>query len=69
LHAADELVLAKGSSFLALVCDLGRRLALANPTFENPLNGAGVVLMIQLFRPYSRLSVRLNKEAGIIEAS
>ena len=32
-------------SFLALVCDLGRRLALANPMLDNPLHGAGVVLI------------------------
>jgi predicted ATP-binding protein involved in virulence len=35
-------------SFLALVCDLGRRLALANPALNNPLQGAGVVLIDEL---------------------
>lgn len=35
-------------SFLAMICDLGRRLALANPRFENPLHGAGVVLIDEL---------------------
>jgi predicted ATP-binding protein involved in virulence len=35
-------------SFLAIVCDLGRRLALANPKIENPLHGAGVVLIDEL---------------------
>jgi predicted ATP-binding protein involved in virulence len=35
-------------SFLALVCDLGRRLALANPILDNPLHGAGVVLIDEL---------------------
>jgi len=38
-------------SFLALICDLGRRLALANPdrrVLENPLRGAGVVLIDEL---------------------
>ncbi|QDK81269.1 AAA family ATPase [Spirosoma sp. KCTC 42546] len=35
-------------SFIALICDLGRRLALANPELENPLNGAGVVLIDEL---------------------
>jgi predicted ATP-binding protein involved in virulence len=35
-------------SFLALVCDLGRRLALANPLLDNPLSGAGVVLIDEL---------------------
>lgn len=35
-------------SFLALVCDLGRRLALANPELSNPLLGAGVVLIDEL---------------------
>ena len=35
-------------SFLALVSDLGRRLALANPLLENPLDGAGVVLIDEL---------------------
>lgn len=35
-------------SFVALVCDLGRRLALANPLLENPLHGAGVVLIDEL---------------------
>ena len=35
-------------SFLAMICDLGRRLALANPLLENPLHGAGVVLIDEL---------------------
>jgi predicted ATP-binding protein involved in virulence len=35
-------------SFLALICDLGRRLALANPEISNPLHGAGVVLIDEL---------------------
>ena len=35
-------------SFLALICDLGRRLALANPELTNPLLGAGVVLIDEL---------------------
>jgi predicted ATP-binding protein involved in virulence len=35
-------------AFLALVCDLGRRLALANPRLPNPLHGAGVVLIDEL---------------------
>jgi hypothetical protein len=35
-------------AFLAVVCDLGRRLALANPALANPLEGAGVVLMDEL---------------------
>lgn len=35
-------------SFLALVCDLGRRLALANPMLDNPLQGAGVVFIDEL---------------------
>ena len=36
-------------SFLALICDLGRRLALANPDdLEDPLHGAGVVLIDEL---------------------
>jgi len=38
-------------SFLALVCDLGRRLALANPdrtVLEDPLHGAGVVMIDEL---------------------
>lgn len=35
-------------SFLALICDLGRRLALANPLLANPLDGAGVVLIDEL---------------------
>ena len=35
-------------SFLAMICDLGRRLALANPLIENPLDGAGVVLIDEL---------------------
>ena len=35
-------------SFLALTCDLGRRLALANPLLDNPLHGAGVVLIDEL---------------------
>lgn len=35
-------------SFLAMVCDLGRRLALANPSLDDPLHGAGVVLIDEL---------------------
>ena len=35
-------------SFLAMTCDLGRRLALANPQLDNPLHGAGVVLIDEL---------------------
>ena len=35
-------------SFLAMICDLGRRLALANPLLDNPLQGAGVVLIDEL---------------------
>ena len=35
-------------SFLAVICDLGRRLALANPRLDNPLHGAGVVLIDEL---------------------
>ena len=35
-------------SLLAMICDLGRRLALANPLIENPLDGAGVVLIDEL---------------------
>ncbi|TDH62940.1 AAA family ATPase [Dankookia rubra] len=35
-------------SFLALICDLGRRLALANPELPNPLQGAGVALIDEL---------------------
>ena len=35
-------------AFLAVVCDLSRRLALANPILDNPLHGAGVVLIDEL---------------------
>ena len=35
-------------SFLAMTCDLGRRLALANPQLDDPLQGAGVVLIDEL---------------------
>ena len=35
-------------SFLAMICDLGRRLTLANPMLDNPLHGAGVVLIDEL---------------------
>ncbi len=35
-------------SFLALICDLGRRLSLANPLLRNPLHGAGVVIIDEL---------------------
>jgi len=35
-------------SFLAIICDLSRRLALANPLLEDPLQGAGVVLIDEL---------------------
>lgn len=35
-------------SFLAMICDLGRRLVLANPQLDKPLHGAGVVLIDEL---------------------
>ena len=35
-------------SFLAMICDLGRRLTLANPLLDDPLHGAGVVLIDEL---------------------
>jgi predicted ATP-binding protein involved in virulence len=35
-------------SFLAVICDLGRRMALANPRLDRPLHGAGVVLIDEL---------------------
>ena len=35
-------------SFLAMICDLGRRLALANPMLDDPFRGAGVVLIDEL---------------------
>lgn len=35
-------------SFIALICDLSRRLALANPQLPNPLLGAGVVLIDEI---------------------
>lgn len=35
-------------AFLAVVCDLSRRLILANPLLPNPLTGAGVVLIDEL---------------------
>lgn len=35
-------------SFLAMICDLGRRLALANPMLGDPLQGAGVVLIDEI---------------------
>lgn len=35
-------------AFIALISDLGRRLALANPELENPLLGAGVVLIDEI---------------------
>src|ERR1700728_3030311 len=35
-------------SFLAMISDLSRRLALANPSLDNPLHGAGVVLIDEL---------------------
>jgi predicted ATP-binding protein involved in virulence len=56
-------------SFLALICDLGRRLALANPsgvTLENPLHGAGVVLIDELelhLHPKWQLDVAENLRA------
>jgi hypothetical protein len=48
-------------SFLALVCDLGRRLALANPTLEDPLRGGGVVLIDEL---ELHLHPRWQREVG-----
>ena len=48
-EALDLSQLSDGErSFLAMVCDLGRRLALANPLLDNPLQGAGVVLIDEL---------------------
>src|ERR1017187_5562386 len=35
-------------SFLAMISDLSRRLTLANPLLNNPLNGAGVVLIDEI---------------------
>lgn len=35
-------------SFIALICDLTRRLALANPELANPLLGAGVILIDEI---------------------
>lgn len=35
-------------SFIAMVCDLSRRLALANPELNTPLEGAGVVLIDEI---------------------
>lgn len=35
-------------SFLAMICDLVRRLSLANPDLKNPLEGFGVVLIDEL---------------------
>lgn len=35
-------------SFIAIVCDLIRRLSLANPRLDSPLDGAGVVLIDEL---------------------
>ena len=35
-------------AFIAVVCDLCQRLALANPLLKNPLDGAGVVLIDEL---------------------
>lgn len=47
--ALDLTQLSDGErSFLALICDLGRRLALANPMLDNPLHGPGVVLIDEL---------------------
>ncbi len=34
--------------YIALVCDLTRRLTIANPTGENPLNGTGIVLIDEI---------------------
>jgi predicted ATP-binding protein involved in virulence len=48
-HSFDLSQLSDGErSFLALICDLGRRLALANPELSNPLEGAGVALVDEL---------------------
>ncbi|NUQ24929.1 MAG: AAA family ATPase [Saprospiraceae bacterium] len=35
-------------ALIAMICDLGRRLALANPSLQNPLEGSGVVLIDEL---------------------
>lgn len=60
-HAPPKLLIQKGNeildirqlsdgerSLLAMISDLGRRLALANPELENPLHGAGVVLIDEI---------------------
>ena len=48
-HRLSLIQLSDGErSFLALLGDMVRRLALANPTLENPLEGHGVVLIDEL---------------------
>lgn len=53
VHKGDKVIDIKQLSdgeraFIALISDLGRRLALANPELENPLLGAGVVLIDEI---------------------
>lgn len=36
------------SSFIALIGDIARRLAIANPRIENPLNGSGIILIDEI---------------------
>jgi predicted ATP-binding protein involved in virulence len=53
IHKGDKAIDIKQLSdgeraFIALISDLGRRLALANPELENPLLGAGVVLIDEI---------------------
>ncbi len=53
VHKGDKIIDIKQLSdgeraFIALISDLGRRLALANPELENPLLGAGVVLIDEI---------------------
>lgn len=34
--------------YLSLICDIARRLAIANPGLENPLEGEGIVLVDEI---------------------
>jgi predicted ATP-binding protein involved in virulence len=49
VHDLDVAQLSSGEkTLLALVADLARRLAIANPTAENPLHGNGIVLIDEI---------------------
>jgi len=62
--ALNVLQLSQGEkSLMALVADISRRLVLLNPSLENPLNGAGIVLIDEVdlhLHPEWQQSILIN---------